>query len=94
MRVIPIHEPFQVIHFWDDEGMFKCWYINLEAPKTRIGTRIDTVDWHLDLWIDADGSHKWKDETEAQAALEAGHLQEHELATAWSTGAVDHQPPR
>ena len=86
LRVIPIHESFQVLHFWDEDQVFKGWYVNLEAPKVRSGARLDTVDWHLDIWIDADRTHVWKDEPEAAAAVEAGHSQRHELTTAWSTG--------
>lgn len=29
LRVIPIDRPFQVLHFWDDDGAFAGWYINL-----------------------------------------------------------------
>lgn len=86
LRAIPTREPFQVLHFWDDDRTFKGWYVNLEAPKTRSGSRLDTVDWHLDLWINADRTYAWKDEDEAEAALEAGHLLEHALAAARSTG--------
>ena len=30
--------------------------------------------WYLDLWLDPDGSATWKDEDEAEAAVDAGHL--------------------
>lgn len=55
LRVIPIAEPFQVIHFWNDDGVFTGWYVNFEALKIRSGSCLDTVDWHLDLWISAAG---------------------------------------
>jgi uncharacterized protein DUF402 len=86
LRVIPVQSTYQVLHFWDDDGSFSGWYVNFEAPKTRRGTRLDTVDWHLDLWIDAAGVATWKDEDEAQAAVEAGHLSERNLELAWRTG--------
>lgn len=86
LRVIPIDQPYQVIHFWNDAGEFAGWYINLEAPKTRHGPRLDTVDWHLDLWIDADGVPSWKDEEEASAAVVAGQLTERDLRLARDTG--------
>jgi hypothetical protein len=86
LRVIPMQSTYQVLHFWGDDGTFSGWYINLEAPKTRRGTRLDTVDWHLDLWIDAAGVMRWKDEDEARAAVEAGHLPERDLELAWMTG--------
>jgi predicted RNA-binding protein associated with RNAse of E/G family len=75
-----------VLHLWGDDGAFSGWYVNLEAPKTRRGTRLDTVDWHLDLWIDAAGVMSWKDEDKARAAVEAGHLPEQDLELAWTTG--------
>jgi len=74
LRVMPRHEPFQVLHFWDDDGAFAGWYVNFEAPRRRRGDRVDSVDWHLDLWIDPDGTPTWKDEDEADAAIAAGHL--------------------
>jgi len=86
LRVIPANEPFQVLHFWDDSGEFAGWYVNFESPITRRGVRLDSVDWHLDLWIDPNGVPSWKDEDEALAALGAGHLKERELATARATG--------
>lgn len=86
LRVIPIAEPYQVIHFWNHDGTFAGWYVNLEAPKIRSGARLDTVDWHLDLWISAEGTPTWKDEDEAQAAVAAGHFRQQDLDRAWSTG--------
>jgi hypothetical protein len=86
LRVIPVRSTYQVLHFWDVDGSFSGWYVNFEAPKARRGTRLDSVDWHLDLWIDAAGVATWKDEDEAQAAVEAGHLSERDLELAWRTG--------
>ena len=45
LRVIPVQSTYQVLHFWGDDGTFSGWYVNFEAPKTRRGTRLDTVDW-------------------------------------------------
>ena len=84
--MIPVQSTYQVLHFWDDDGSFSGWYVNFEAPKARRGTRLDTVDWHLDLWIDAAGVATWKDEDEAQAAVEAGHLPERDLELACRPG--------
>jgi hypothetical protein len=85
LRVIPRHEAFQVVHFWDEHG-FRGWYVNLESPKTDCGDFLDAIDWHLDLWIGADRVARWKDIDEAEAALAAGHLTRQELDLAWSTG--------
>jgi hypothetical protein len=86
LRVIVAGRTFQVLHFWGDSGDFAGWYVNFEKPTLRTGNRVDTVDWHLDLWIEPDGSARWKDEDEADAAVAAGHLTAGELATARSTG--------
>lgn len=84
LRVIPRGENFQVIHFWDDRG-FAGWYINLESTKTDRDGFIDAVDWHLDLWIDPQRRPQWKDVEEADMALAAGHLTQHQLDQAWAT---------
>lgn len=67
-------------------AQFAHWYVNFEAPRARAGNRIDTVDWHLDLLISPDGQPAWKDEHEALAALEAGHLHQHDYDTARIAG--------
>jgi hypothetical protein len=86
LRVIPLRETYQVVHFWDDAGDFVGWYVNLESPKTVAARKIDAVDWQLDLWIDPDGTPSWKDEDEAAAAVTAGYLRPEELAVAQATG--------
>jgi hypothetical protein len=86
LRVIPWGRPWQVIHFWDESGEFDGWYVNFEQPAVRRSERIDSVDWHLDLWIDRDGSPTWKDEDEAAAAIGAGHLTSVDLETALRAG--------
>jgi hypothetical protein len=57
--------------FWEGAD-FAGWYVNLEAPwqPTRIG--FDTQDHTLDLWVERDGSWRWKDEDELAVAVEHG----------------------
>jgi len=86
LRVIPIGLPFQVLHFWHEQGGFTGWYVNFEAPKRRRGDRLDSLDWHLDLWISPELVPAWKDADEAEAALAAGHLTSESLAEAWRQG--------
>jgi Protein of unknown function (DUF402) len=94
LRVMSVDEPFQVLHFWDDGGSFAGWYVNFEAPRRRRSDRVDSVDWHLDLRIDPDGTPTWKDEDEADAAVSAGHLDQADLDLARSTGlAILHDFP-
>lgn len=85
LRVMPVGLPYQVVHFWDDQA-FIGWYVNFEAPRIRHGSRVDTVDWHLDLWITPDRQPSWKDEDEAEAALGTGHLRTQDLRTARKAG--------
>lgn len=86
LRVIPISLPFQVLHFWHEDGGFAGWYVNFEAPKRRHGDRLDSIDWHLDLWISPELVPAWKDADEAETALAAGHLSFEDLAEAWRQG--------
>lgn len=86
LRVMPTDQPYQVIHFWNADDTFAGWYVNFEAPRIRDGSHIDTVDWHLDLWIDADLRPRWKDEDEAAAALQTWHLRSDDYELARSTG--------
>lgn len=86
LRVIPIAQPWQVLHFWDAEGAFAGWYVNLESTKRRDQLGLVAVDWHLDLVISPDFEVQWKDEDEAAAALETEYLREEDLALARRTG--------
>lgn len=86
LRVMPTHAPYHVIHFWTAAGHFAGWYINFEAPRYRVGNRVDTIDWHLDLWISPDRTATWKDEDEAVAAMEAAHLRPEDYQTARMAG--------
>lgn len=58
-------------HFWDGEE-FAGWYVNLEAPWTPSAIGFDTEDHELDLWVEPDGSWRWKDEDHLQTAVEVG----------------------
>lgn len=86
LRVMPTGLPYQVIHFWDHADSFAGWYVNFEAPRSRSGACIDTVDWHLDLLIAANGMPRWKDEDEAQAAVGTEQLRAADLRTARAAG--------
>jgi hypothetical protein len=92
LRAIPVDEAYQVVHFWGRGGEFSGWYVNFESRKMCHGNRIDAVDWQLDLWIDASGRPSWKDEDEAEAAVDAGYLDPADLAVARTVGQdiIDH----
>lgn len=90
LRVMPTGTTYQVIHFWTPDGDFAGWYVNFEAPRRRVGRQIETVDWHLDLWIAPDLTASWKDEDEAEAEAAVGtmHLKPEDYAAARRTGEV------
>lgn len=85
LRVMFPDRPYQVLHFWDGD-VFRGWYVNFESPPTWTGPVVESRDWHLDLWIGADGRTAWKDEDEATAAVNGGHLRERELREARRVG--------
>jgi hypothetical protein len=58
------NERHAIWHFWDGaDRRFAGWYVNLQAPFVRDGASFDTNDHELDIWVDAGGSWRWKDET-------------------------------
>jgi uncharacterized protein DUF402 len=69
----PAGADYSIRFFYATDGGFTHWYANLELPF--VGWRdarlagLDTVDWDLDVWVDADRSWRWKDEEEFVARL-------------------------
>ncbi|MEV5966669.1 DUF402 domain-containing protein [Kribbella sp. NPDC051952] len=76
LKVLPPEKPWSVWHFWDDDGSFRGWYVNLETPHVRDteARRTSTVDHVLDLWIQPDRTIEWKDEDELEGAVTAGRF--------------------
>jgi uncharacterized protein DUF402 len=54
--------------FWTDEGLFQCWYVNLEERAVRWDdgsvAGVDIIDQDLDVVVAPDRSWGWKDEDE------------------------------
>ena len=86
LRVIPVEECWQVIHFWDSAGAFVCWYVNIESRKHVAEHAVESVDWHLGLLISPDLGVTWKDVDEAAAALGTPYLRDHDFETARRVG--------
>jgi uncharacterized protein len=65
--------------FWES-GVFAGWYVNLEDRwrPTRLG--FDTQDHELDIWVESDGSWRWKDEDHLELAVDAGVFSPEEAA--------------
>lgn len=74
LRRIPDDEWSSVWWFYDAGGVFTGWYVNLEIPVGRTPAGLDRIDGVLDVAIDPGGRWEWKDEDEAEAAIEAGRL--------------------
>jgi len=94
LRVIPMNEYWQVIHFWDAAGQFLGWYVNLESRKTRTTHAVDAVDWSLDLLISPEFEVTWKDVDEAAAALGTPYLRDDDLTAAQAVGGAIEANPR
>lgn len=66
-------------HFRREDGSFRGWYVNLQAPLTEARLGFDTTDWQLDLWIPVDSDEaQWKDEDDLAKAVELGIMTEEE----------------
>lgn len=66
-------------HFRREDGSFRGWYVNLQAPLTEARLGFDTTDWQLDLWIPVDSDEaQWKDEDDLAMAVELGIMTEEE----------------
>ena len=68
----PTGKPWSVWLFWDEEGAFACWYVNLELPHRRDETSTWTGDHELDVVIEPDATLQLKDEDDLEAAVAAG----------------------
>jgi hypothetical protein len=60
----------------DDDGSFRGWYVNLQAPLRRRADGFDTRDLQLDLVVEPGGAVTWKDEDHLEQAVELGLLGE------------------
>ena len=86
LHLIRPGEPLQVLLFWDAGGRFSDWYVNLERPAVRTGSRIESVDRQLDLVVSAAGEARWKDFDEAVFAVGTPFLPLEDLVAARRDG--------
>lgn len=63
-----------VVLFWENDGSFRGWYVNLDDPLRETARGYDTCDQYLDLWIEHDGSVTWKDEDHLAEAASLGRV--------------------
>lgn len=74
LRIAPTGAPWSVYVFWRDDGTFRGWYVNFEAPHQRDDHGIVSEDRILDLLVAPDRSVHWKDVDELEGAVVAGRF--------------------
>ena len=79
LKLVPRGGAHSIWLFWGDDGAFRGWYVNLEAAHRRWPDGIDSEDHALDIWVEAGGSWRWKDEDELDVAARAGWLDANEV---------------
>ena len=88
--LLVLHRPgdaHAIWHFWeDDERRFAGWYVNMQDPFRRDGAAFDTQDHELDLWIEPDGSWRWKDEDKMEGWILQGRFTREEVAAMRAEG--------
>ena len=60
--------------FWDGDGAFENWYVNLERLTCPARERLRHRDMLLDVVCDASGRWRWKDEDELELAVAVGAI--------------------
>ena len=73
-------DAWMIRHVWHDDGSFRGWYVNFQAPLRATPLGFDCDDHQLDLWIESDGSVTWKDEDDLERAAELDMLEGTSLA--------------
>jgi hypothetical protein len=56
--------------YWDYDWALRGWHVNLQSPPALSDRAVDVTDHALDVWVDPDGSWRWKDENDF-AAMQA-----------------------
>jgi hypothetical protein len=74
LRLIIESDWSSICWFFEPDGTFRNWYVNLELPRGRTAHTIDRVDGALDVEVYPDLTWRWKDEDEAAAAVDAGRI--------------------
>ncbi|MBB4685166.1 DUF402 domain-containing protein [Amycolatopsis jiangsuensis] len=74
LRMIPEESWSSVWWFFEPDGRFRDWYVNLEVPLGRTAGGPDRIDGVLDVVVTPGQGWRWKDEDEAEEAVAAGRL--------------------
>jgi len=105
LKLIRWGDPYSIELLWHgDTDVFAGWYVNLQEPLRRSPVGFDTDDLVLDIWVEADGKWRWKDEDELEGAVRLGRFTPAEAAEIradgeqviaarpWPTGWEDWRP--
>ena len=79
LRLVFAEQWSSVWWFFEADGSFRNWYVNLEVPLGRDATGVNRVDGVLDLEVFPGGKWSWKDEDELASALAAGRIDQRRL---------------
>lgn len=79
LRVITEGQWSSVWWFFGRDLIFQGWYVNLEVPLGRTDIGTDRIDGALDVTVAPDRTWRWKDEDEADAAVDAGRISAEQL---------------
>ncbi len=80
LRITQPGTPWSVWLFWNEDGEFKGYYVNLEDPHRRDGRATISSDHVLDIVVGADRTHRRKDEDELAEAVRQGRYTAAEAA--------------
>jgi hypothetical protein len=59
---------------WAEEGAFKRWYVDMQAPIRRTADGVVTDDHALDIVVEPDLSWRWKDEDHLDRLVELDRI--------------------
>lgn len=86
LRLVFEHEWSSVWWFFEPDGTFRHWYVNLEVPLGWDACGVDRADGVLDVEVLPDLSWAWKDTDEVEAAISAGRFSRSQLRRLRSEG--------
>lgn len=78
---------YDIGRFHRADGTFTGLYANILTPVQMEGSRWETTDLLLDVWVGADGKVEVLDQDEFETALEAGWLDQNTAVRARATAA-------
>ena len=89
----PLDAAHTISLHWDHAtDTFLGWYVNLQEPMRPSAIEFDTFDQMLDIWIEPDGSWRWKDWDELIEAEQVGIFAAPRPTRSAPRGGGDRQP--